>query len=78
LSIPEVVRNATYCYSCEKKEQAAREEEKRLEDDEANAVFQVVGLARVLPVPLLIPVGLAVAAVLGLAHLGRDSRRKAA
>ena len=75
LSIPEVVRDAAYCYSCEKKEEAAREEEKQLEDEEANGLFQIAALARLLPVPLLIPVGLAVAAVLGLAHLRPSSRR---
>jgi len=46
-----------------------------LEDEEANGLFQIAALARLLPVPLLIPVGLAVAAVLGLAHLRPSSRR---
>jgi hypothetical protein len=78
LDIPEVVRDAVFCSPCEKKEQAAREEEKRLEDEEAGALLQVVGVARFLPVPLLIPVGLAVAAVAGLSYLVQGSRRKAA
>ncbi len=78
LSIPEVVRDAVYCYSCEKKEQASREEAKRLEDEEAGALLQIAVFARLLPVPLLIPVGLAVAAVFALAHSLQGSRRKAA
>ena len=78
LDIDEVVRDAVFCSPCEVKEQAAREEEKRLEDEEAGAVLRIAGVARVLPAPLLIPVGLAVAAVAGLSYLVQGSRRKAA
>lgn len=78
LDIEEVVRDAIFCSSCEKKEQAAKEEEKGLEDEEAGVLLQIAAFARLLPVPLLIPVGLAVAAVFGLAHSFQGSRRKAA
>jgi hypothetical protein len=78
LDIEEVVRDAIFCSSCEKKEQAAKEEEKQLEDEEAGALAQIVGFARLLPVPFLIPVGLAVAAAAGLSYLLQGSRRKAA
>ena len=78
LSIEEVVRDAAYCYSCEVKEQASREEENRLEDDAENALYRIVALARLLPVPWLIPVGLAVAAAFGLAHSRQSSRRETA
>jgi len=76
LSIGEVVRDAAYCYSCEKREQAAKEEEKRLEDREEDALYGIVALARLLPVPWLIAVGLAVAAAFGLAHSRQSSRRE--
>ena len=77
LSIEEVVRDAVYCYSCEKREQASREEEKRLEDCEEDALYGIAALARVLPVPWMIAVGLAAAAAFGLARSHQSKRREA-
>jgi hypothetical protein len=82
LYIDEVVRDAKYCYACEKKqleEQARRNEQILAEeglssDDQAEAaLYGFATLARFLPVPWLIGGVLLIAAVFGLA---RASQKK--
>jgi hypothetical protein len=85
LSIEEVVRDAAYCYSCEKRvnEEARRRAEESGEggiwskDPEETTLYGVASLARLLPMPWLVGVGLAVAAAFGLARSHQSSRREA-
>jgi hypothetical protein len=79
LSIEEVVRDATYCYSCEKRlNEEARGKDQAggiwSDDREETALYGLVALARVLPVPWLIGVGLVVAAGFGLARSHQSKR----
>jgi hypothetical protein len=78
LSIEEVVRDAAYCYSCEKKLEDERREEQPggilSQDPQDTALYGIASLARVLPTPWTIAVGLAVAAAFGLAHSHQSKR----
>jgi hypothetical protein len=82
LSIEEVVRDAAYCYSCEKRvnEEARRRAEESgeggiwSEDPQGATLYGLASMARLLPVPWLVGVGLAVAAAFGLARSHQSKR----
>jgi hypothetical protein len=82
LSIDEVVRDAAYCYSCEKRlnEEARRRDEASgeggiwSEDPEGTTLYGLASLVRLLPIPWLAGVGLVLAAGLGLARSHQSKR----